>query len=78
MRRLVIGLAALAALALAAPATAVTNGSVDGNQHPERGRPGRPQAYSDGTWIYCSGTLIARPCSSPPRTAARAATAGCG
>ena len=58
MRRLVIGLAALAALALAAPATAVTNGSVDGNQHPNVGGLVAPTAYSDGTWIYCSGTLI--------------------
>ena len=58
MRRLVIGLAALAALALSAPAAAITNGSVDGNQHPNVGGLVAPTAYSDGTWIYCSGTLI--------------------
>ena len=58
MRRLVIGLAALAALALAAPAAAITNGTVDGNQHPNVGGLVAAQAYSDGTWLYCSGTLI--------------------
>lgn len=58
MRRLLTGLAALAALALAAPAHAITNGTVDGNQHPNVGGLVAPHAYSDGTWIYCSGTLI--------------------
>jgi len=58
MRRLVIGLAALAALALAAPAAAITNGTVDGNQHPNVGGLVAAHAYSDGTWLYCSGTLI--------------------
>ena len=59
MRRLVIGLAALAALALAAPAQAITNGTADGNAHPNVGGLVAAKAYSDGTWIYCSGTLIA-------------------
>jgi hypothetical protein len=58
MRRLLTGLAALAALALAAPAHAITNGTVDGNQHPDVGGLVAPHAYSDGTWLYCSGTLI--------------------
>src|SRR6476646_2347960 len=58
MRRLLTGLAALAALALAAPAHAITNGTVDGNQHPNVGGLVAPHAYSDGTWLYCSGTLI--------------------
>jgi V8-like Glu-specific endopeptidase len=53
---------ALAACALAvgaAPADAITNGSPDGNGHPNVGGLVADQAYSDGTWIYCSGTLIA-------------------
>jgi len=58
MRRLVIGLAALAAMALAAPAQAITNGSADGNAHPNVGGLVADHAYSDGTWLYCSGTLI--------------------
>ncbi|WP_219635362.1 hypothetical protein [Nocardioides ungokensis] len=63
MRRLVIGLAALAALALAAPAQAITNGSDDGNAHPNVGGLVADHAYSDGTWLYCSGTLISPTCS---------------
>ena len=60
MRRLVLVLAALATvgLAVAAPAGAITNGSPDGNAHPNVGGLVADQAYSDGTWIYCSGTLI--------------------
>jgi hypothetical protein len=62
MRRsaLVLAVAGLgaAALALAGPATAITNGSPDGNGHPNVGGLVAAQAYSDGTWIYCSGTLI--------------------
>ena len=58
MRRLVLGLTALAALSLAAPAAAIINGSPDGNAHPNVGGLVAPEAYSDGTWIYCSGTLI--------------------
>ena len=64
MRRLVIGLVALATpaittlAALTAPAQAITNGSADGNAHPNVGGLVAAQAYSDGTWIYCSGTLI--------------------
>ena len=48
----------LAALVLAAPAGAITNGSPDGNGHPNVGGLVADHAYSDGTWIYCSGTLI--------------------
>lgn len=39
-------------------ATAITNGTYDGNQHPNVGGLVSPTQYSDGTWIYCSGTLI--------------------
>lgn len=58
MRRFVIGFALLASLSVAVPAEAITNGSADGNQHPNVGGIVAAAAYSDGTWIYCSGTLI--------------------
>ena len=60
MRRLVLALIALAALALGAagPAAAITHGAPDGNGHPNVGGLLADQAYSDGTWTYCSGTLI--------------------
>ena len=59
MRRKFIGLAALAALVLGAvPAFAITNGEPDGTAHPNVGGLVAAEAYSDGTWIYCSGTLI--------------------
>ncbi|MGW0804106.1 trypsin-like serine protease [Nonomuraea sp. NPDC002799] len=43
---------------LASPAAAITNGSADGNAHPEVGALIADEAYSDGTWSYCTGTLI--------------------
>ena len=59
MRRNVFMMVALAALLLVvAPAYAITYGQVDGSQHPNVGGLVAPQAYSDGTWLYCSGTLI--------------------
>jgi V8-like Glu-specific endopeptidase len=58
MRRLVILAAAAATLILAAPAGAITNGTADGNRHPNVGGLVAATQYSDGTWIYCSGTLI--------------------
>jgi V8-like Glu-specific endopeptidase len=59
MRRLALPAALLvAALTIVAPAGAITNGTVDGNAHPNVGGLVAPVAYSDGTWIYCSGTLI--------------------
>jgi V8-like Glu-specific endopeptidase len=58
MRRLIAAAATLAALTCAAPALAITNGAPDGNRHPNTGGLVAPKAYSDGTWIYCSGTLI--------------------
>ena len=48
-----------AALALAVAAGAVTYGTPDGNGHPEVGALLAAKAYSDGTWEYCTGTLIA-------------------
>jgi len=59
MRRLLIFGMALAALAFAAPAYAITHGTGDGQGHPNVGGLVADRAYSDGTWIYCSGTLIA-------------------
>lgn len=59
MRRLLITATILGVLAWAAPASAITYGSADGNGHPNVGGLVAAQAYSDGTWIYCSGTLIA-------------------
>jgi secreted trypsin-like serine protease len=53
---LVVGGAALAWAA--APAGAITNGTVDGESHPNVGGLVAATAYSDGTWLYCSGTLI--------------------
>jgi secreted trypsin-like serine protease len=58
MRRLIIAAAALAALALPASAGAITYGGPDGNGHPNVGGLVAATQYSDGTWLYCSGTLI--------------------
>ena len=57
MRRLTI-LAAFAVLLLPSQASAITNGEPDGNGHPNVGGLVADEAYPDGTWIYCSGTLI--------------------
>ena len=58
MTRLIACAATLAALAFVAPAAAVTNGSADGNGHPNVGGLVADQVYPDGLWIYCSGTLV--------------------
>jgi V8-like Glu-specific endopeptidase len=50
--------AILASLTVAAPAGAITFGSPDGDGHPNVGGLVADHAYSDGTWLYCSGTLI--------------------
>ena len=58
MRRL-IGIAWLVGfLVVVAPASAITNGSPDGNRHPEVGALLAQHAFSDGTWEECTGTLI--------------------
>lgn len=60
MRTLIPTFIALcAALAFAAAGSAITNGMPDGNGHPEAGALLAQQAFSDGTWVECSGTLIA-------------------
>src|ERR671921_1765755 len=58
MRSFVIAGALLLSLLAAAPAAAITNGAPDGNAHPNVGGLVSPTQYSDGTWLYCSGTLI--------------------
>jgi V8-like Glu-specific endopeptidase len=59
VRKLVAVAAALVAAAgFTTVALAITNGGPDGNGHPEVGALLAPQAFSDGTWEECSGTLI--------------------
>jgi len=50
--------ALLATLVVATQAGAIINGTVDGNDHPNVGGLVSATQYSDGTWLYCSGTLI--------------------
>jgi V8-like Glu-specific endopeptidase len=64
--------------ATGSPAGAITYGVPDGNTHPEVGALIADHAYSDGTWAYCSGTLIsptvfvtAAHCGDPGQTTAR-------
>ena len=45
-------------LSAASPSEAITGGTPDGSRHPNVGGLVAPAAYSDGTWLYCSGTLI--------------------
>lgn len=60
MRRFVLtaGLIAVLSLAIVGPVSAITYGTPDGNGHPNTGGLVSPTQYSDGTWIYCSGTLV--------------------
>jgi V8-like Glu-specific endopeptidase len=58
MARLIAAVAVAAALVAAAPAAAITNGTPDGSRHPNVGGLVSPTQFSDGTWLYCSGTLI--------------------
>src|SRR5215207_11407360 len=58
MRRLILLAGLAGALVFSAPASAITNGTADGNGHPNVGGLVSPTQYPDGTWIYCSGTLI--------------------
>jgi secreted trypsin-like serine protease len=55
---LVAGAVLTALLASVSPAAAITNGGPDGNGHPEVGALLAQQAFSDGTWEECTGTLI--------------------
>jgi secreted trypsin-like serine protease len=58
MRRLIVIAVTTVTLAAAAPAGAITNGVPDGDGHPSVGGLVSPTQFSDGTWLYCSGTLI--------------------
>lgn len=58
-QKFAVTLALIALLAGAYPAAAITYGQPDGNGHPNVGGLVSPTQYSDGTWLYCSGTLIA-------------------
>jgi hypothetical protein len=54
----VVLLAAGSLLLVIVTADAITFGQPDGNGHPNVGGLVYPQQFSDGTWLYCSGTLI--------------------
>lgn len=59
MRRLLaLSVVLVTGLLAAGPAAAITNGTADGNRHPNVGGLVNATQYSDGTWLYCSGTLI--------------------
>ena len=58
MRRFASSTLAAALLVFAAPAGAITYGVPDGNGHPEVGALLAQEAYPDGTWAECTGTLI--------------------
>jgi V8-like Glu-specific endopeptidase len=58
VRRLITVIAVVAALTAVSPAAAITNGTADGNRHPNVGGLVAATQYPDGTWLYCSGTLI--------------------
>jgi hypothetical protein len=59
MHKTIVAITATAlVLAFGGPASAVVYGEPDGDAHPNVGALLAPQAYSDGTWASCSGTLI--------------------
>ena len=58
MRKASLFVALAAALVFAAAGSAITNGGPDRNGHPEVGALLAQQAFSDGTWEECTGTLI--------------------
>src|SRR5918911_5436880 len=58
-RAFAAGVAVLALLVCAPGAGAITFGAPDGTGHPEVGALLAPQAFSDGTFEVCTGTLIA-------------------
>lgn len=77
-RYLLVAAALIASVGASSPALAITHGTSDGNAHPEVGALIADQAYSDGTWALCSGTLIsptvfvtAAHCGDPGQTTAR-------
>lgn len=58
MHRVIAASLVALTLVFAGLAGAVVYGQPDGNGHPNVGALLAPQAYSDGTWASCSGTLI--------------------
>jgi secreted trypsin-like serine protease len=58
VRRLITVTALVAALTAVSPAAAITYGTADGQRHPNVGGLVAATPYPDGTWLYCSGTLI--------------------
>ena len=60
MRKIVFAGAVIVAavLGFSSPAAAITYGVPDGTAHPQVGALLAPEAYSDGTWVTCTGTLI--------------------
>jgi len=58
-RAFAAGVGVLALLVCAPGAGAITFGGPDGTGHPEVGALLAPQAFSDGTFEVCTGTLIA-------------------
>ncbi len=59
MRRFIAAAALLiASFTIAGPVAAITNGEPTGNDYSYVGGLVSPTQYSDGTWVYCSGTLI--------------------
>jgi V8-like Glu-specific endopeptidase len=58
MRKLIAGVVVAISLVPATSASAITNGGPDGSGHPDVGALLAQQAFSDGTWAECSGTLI--------------------
>ena len=58
IRKSVVIMVLVALLAFAVPVQAITYGALDDTLHPNVGGLVSPRQYSDGTWLYCSGTLI--------------------
>jgi hypothetical protein len=58
MRKAIAAFVVGLSLLLVGTASAIVFGQPDGDGHPNVGALLAPQAYSDGTWASCSGTLI--------------------
>jgi hypothetical protein len=58
MKKALLAAVAAASLVFAGVAIAIVGGGPDGTGHPSVGALLAPQAFSDGTWEECTGTLI--------------------
>ncbi len=58
MKKALLAAVAAASLVFVGIAVAIVNGGPDGTGHPSVGALLAPQAFSDGTWEECTGTLI--------------------